>query len=67
VHGSTNNTFPINGQPFGNSTSFATPGVMRAESIAQSAERAGLKVGQVEWVGGRNSTTQGEGDTIRWT
>ena len=59
VHGSTNNTFHINGQPFGNSTSFATTGVLRAESIAQSAERAGLKVAQVEWVGGRNSTIQG--------
>ena len=59
VHGSTNNTFHINGQAFGNSTSFSTPGVLRAESIAQSAERAGLKVAQVEWAGGRNSTIQG--------
>jgi 2',3'-cyclic-nucleotide 2'-phosphodiesterase (5'-nucleotidase family) len=59
VHGSTNNTFHINGQSFGNSTSFSTPGVLKAESIAQSAERAGLKVAQVEWVGGRNAATQG--------
>src|SRR5689334_8866950 len=59
VHGSTNNTFHINGTTFSNSTSFSTQGVMKAESIAQSAERAGLKVAQVEWVGGRNATTQG--------
>src|SRR6185295_17700158 len=59
VHGSTNNTFHINGQPFGNSTSAFTPGVLQAESIAQSAERDGLKVAQVEWAGGRNATIQG--------
>jgi 2',3'-cyclic-nucleotide 2'-phosphodiesterase (5'-nucleotidase family) len=59
VHGSTNNTFHINGTTFANSTSFAANGVMRAETIAQAAERAGLKVAQMEWVGGRNATTQG--------
>ncbi|HKA82353.1 MAG TPA: 5'-nucleotidase C-terminal domain-containing protein [Acidimicrobiales bacterium] len=59
VHGSTNNTFHVNGQPFGNSTSFAAPNVLQAESIAQSAERGGLKVAQVEWAGGRNATIQG--------
>jgi 2',3'-cyclic-nucleotide 2'-phosphodiesterase (5'-nucleotidase family)/predicted AlkP superfamily pyrophosphatase or phosphodiesterase len=59
VHGSTNNTFHINGQPFGNSTSSFAPNVLQAESIAQSAERDGLKVAQVEWAGGRNATIQG--------
>src|SRR4051794_19173942 len=59
VHGSTNNTFHINGQPFGNSTSFSTPGILKAESIAQAAERAGKKVAQVEWAGGRNAAIQG--------
>jgi 2',3'-cyclic-nucleotide 2'-phosphodiesterase (5'-nucleotidase family)/predicted AlkP superfamily phosphohydrolase/phosphomutase len=59
VHGSTNNTFHVNGQPFGNSTSFAGANVLQAESIAQSAERGGLKVAQVEWAGGRNSAIQG--------
>jgi 2',3'-cyclic-nucleotide 2'-phosphodiesterase (5'-nucleotidase family) len=59
VHGSTNNTFHINGTTFANSTSFSTSGVMKAESIAQAAERAGLKVAQMEWVGGRNATIQG--------
>jgi hypothetical protein len=59
VHGSTNNTFHVNGQPFTNRTAAFDPGVLQAESIAQSAERGGLKVAQVEWAGGRNATIQG--------
>jgi 2',3'-cyclic-nucleotide 2'-phosphodiesterase (5'-nucleotidase family)/predicted AlkP superfamily pyrophosphatase or phosphodiesterase len=59
VHGSTNNTFHINGQPFANRTAAFDPNVLQAESIAQSAERGGLKVAQVEWAGGRNATIQG--------
>ena len=59
VHGSTNNTFHVNGQPFANRTAAFDPNVLQAESIAQSAERAGLKVAQVEWAGGRNATIQG--------
>src|SRR4051794_16487054 len=59
VHGSTNNTFHINGTNFANSTSFSTPGVMKAETIAQAAERAGKKVAQMEWVGGANGKIQG--------
>src|SRR6185312_10185779 len=59
VYGSTNNTFHINGQPFGNRTAAFDPNVLQAESIAQSAERGGLKVAQVEWAGGRNATIQG--------
>ena len=35
------------------------PNVLQAESIAQSAERGGLKVAQVEWAGGRNASIQG--------
>ena len=39
VHGSTNNTFHVNGQQFTNSTSaLGTPNVLQAESIAQSAD-----------------------------
>src|SRR6185503_9154197 len=60
VHGSTNNTFHINGQPaVGTTPGFAVrttafdPNVLQVESIAQSAERGGLKVAQVEWAGGR--------------
>ena len=59
VHGSTNNTFHRNGQPFASRTTAFDAGVLQAESIAQSAERAGLRVAQVEWAGGRNATTQG--------
>ena len=43
VHGSTNNTFHRNGQPFANRTAAFDPGVLQAESIAQSAERAGSR------------------------
>ena len=59
MHGSTNNTFHVNGQPFGNRTAAFDANVLQAESIAQSAERDGLKVAQVEWAGGRNASIQG--------
>ncbi len=53
VHGSTNNTFHINGQPFTNRTAAFDPGVLQAETLAQAAERGGKKVAQIEWAGGR--------------
>lgn len=59
VHGSTNNTFHINGQPISTSTSSFGPNVLQAETLAQSAERSGLKVAQVEWAGGRSGTISG--------
>ena len=59
VHGSTNNTFHVNGQPFGNRTAAFDPGVLQAETIAQAAERGGKKVAQVEWAGGRNGEIDG--------
>ncbi|MFC7495616.1 MULTISPECIES: 5'-nucleotidase C-terminal domain-containing protein [unclassified Nocardioides] len=59
VAGSTNNTFHKNGEPFANRTAAFDRGVLQAESIAQAAERDGLKVAQVEWAGGRNASTQG--------
>jgi 2',3'-cyclic-nucleotide 2'-phosphodiesterase (5'-nucleotidase family) len=59
VHGSTNNTFHKNGDPFANRTAAFDPNVLQAESIAQAAERGGLKVAQVEWAGGRNASIQG--------
>jgi 2',3'-cyclic-nucleotide 2'-phosphodiesterase (5'-nucleotidase family)/predicted AlkP superfamily phosphohydrolase/phosphomutase len=53
-HGSTNNTFHRTGESnFNNSTSFSGTGVLQADTIANAAERAGLKVAQVDWVGGR--------------
>jgi 2',3'-cyclic-nucleotide 2'-phosphodiesterase (5'-nucleotidase family) len=59
VHGSTNNTFHINGNPFAGSTTAFLPNVLKAENLAQAAERGGLKVAQVEWAGGANATIQG--------
>ncbi len=64
VHGSTNNTFHVNGQPFASSTSAfgALPNgaaVLQAETLAQAAERGGKKVAQIEWAGGRSGTITG--------
>jgi 2',3'-cyclic-nucleotide 2'-phosphodiesterase (5'-nucleotidase family) len=59
VHGSTNNTFHKNGDLFGNRTAAFDPGVLQAETIAQSAERGGKKVAQIEWAGGRNALING--------
>ncbi|HET6547230.1 MAG TPA: alkaline phosphatase family protein [Solirubrobacter sp.] len=71
VHGSTNNTFYINGTPFdpdrASSTGFnasqpAFPGggsILQAETLAQSAERGGKKVAQIEWAGGRSAAIDG--------
>jgi hypothetical protein len=63
VHGSTNNTFHINGgttpTAFTGSTSFSAANVLQAETLAQSAERGGKKVAQIEWVGGRSGAIQG--------
>ncbi|GGU17094.1 5'-nucleotidase C-terminal domain-containing protein [Lentzea flava] len=52
-HGSTNNTFHRIGEPnFTNRTSFSANGVLQADTLAASAERAGKKVAQIDWVGG---------------
>src|SRR6185295_17448168 len=59
IHGSTNNTFHINGAPLSTRTAAFDANVLQVESIAQAAERGGLKVAQVEWAGGRNATIQG--------
>ena len=60
VHGSTNNTFHMNGSAFGNSTAaFGAVNVLQAETLAQSAERGGKKVAQIEWAGGRSASIQG--------
>jgi 2',3'-cyclic-nucleotide 2'-phosphodiesterase (5'-nucleotidase family) len=59
-HGSTNNTFHRTGESnFNNSTSFSGAGVLQADTIANAAERAGKKVAQIEWVGGRNAAING--------
>jgi len=59
VHGSTNNTFHINGAPLATRTSSFDAGVIQAETIAQAAERGGKKVAQIEWAGGRNGAIDG--------
>ncbi len=59
VHGSTNNTFSINGAPFNNRTGSFDSGVLQAESLAQAAERGGKKVVQIEWAGGRVGVING--------
>ena len=48
-HGSTNNTFHRTGEGnFNNRTSFATNGILQADHIARTAERAGKSVVSVE-------------------
>src|SRR5262245_63651674 len=59
VHGSTNNTFHINGAPFAFGTGFSAGNALQAETLAQAAERAGKKVAQIEWVGGRVGAISG--------
>ncbi|HEX7975565.1 MAG TPA: 5'-nucleotidase C-terminal domain-containing protein [Anaerolineales bacterium] len=59
VTGSTNNTFHINGKSFATRTGSFDSGVLQAETIAQSAERGGKKVAQIEWSGGANSMING--------
>ncbi len=60
VHGSTNNTFHKNGDTFGTvRTAAFDANVLQAETIAQAAERGGLKVAQVEWAGGRSGVING--------
>jgi 2',3'-cyclic-nucleotide 2'-phosphodiesterase (5'-nucleotidase family) len=69
IHGSTNNTFHVNGVPFDTATAaFGTlpsppfpagTGVLQAETLAQSAERGGKRVAQIEWAGGRGGAING--------
>jgi 2',3'-cyclic-nucleotide 2'-phosphodiesterase (5'-nucleotidase family) len=59
VHGSTNNTFHRNGDAFTDRTAAFDEGVLQAETLAQSAERGGKKVVQIEWAGGRSGAIDG--------
>ena len=64
-HGSTNNTFHRVGEGnFNNSTSFATPGILQADHIAQSAERSGKTVVSMEWVGSRGLVPALQGPVV---
>ena len=58
-HGSTNNTFHRTGETdFNNRTSLGAT-ILQADTLQQAAERAGLKVASVEWVGSRTHNLQG--------
>ncbi|HLA07653.1 MAG TPA: alkaline phosphatase family protein, partial [Anaerolineales bacterium] len=59
VTGSTNNTFAINGQAMGSRVGSFDTGVVQAETLAQAAERGGLRVAQIEWAGGRVGVING--------
>jgi len=59
VHGSTNNTFHVNGADFGSRVAAFDPNVIQAETLAQAAERGGKKVAQIEWAGGRGAEING--------
>jgi len=64
-HGSTNNTFHRTGEGnFNNRTSFATTGILQADTIQQAAERAGKKIASVEWVGSRGISPALNGPVI---
>jgi 2',3'-cyclic-nucleotide 2'-phosphodiesterase (5'-nucleotidase family) len=64
-HGSTNNTFFRQGESsFNNRTSFATTGILQADSIQQAAERAGKTTVSVEWVGARNYVPALQGPVV---
>ncbi len=59
VTGSTNNTFHVVGNDFNTRTAAFDEGVLQAETLAQSAERGGKKVVQIEWAGGRSAPING--------
>jgi 2',3'-cyclic-nucleotide 2'-phosphodiesterase (5'-nucleotidase family)/predicted AlkP superfamily phosphohydrolase/phosphomutase len=63
-HGSTNNTFHRTGAPFDPTTSFATPGILQADTLLQSAERSGKKIASVEWVGARGLAPAVQGPVV---
>ena len=56
---------PHQRQPFANThRRRSAPGVLQAESIAQAAERGGMKVAQVEWAGGAQRDDPGPDDRL---
>ena len=63
-HGSTNNTFHRTGDAFNNTTSFATTGILQADTLLQSAERAGKTVVAMEWVAARGLVPALQGPVV---
>ncbi|NJD58379.1 MAG: hypothetical protein FIA98_03145 [Anaerolineae bacterium] len=62
--GSTNNTFFRTGDSFNNRTAAFSAGVLQADTIAESAERAGKKVVSMEWSGGSRTMTPVQGPVV---
>jgi 2',3'-cyclic-nucleotide 2'-phosphodiesterase (5'-nucleotidase family)/predicted AlkP superfamily phosphohydrolase/phosphomutase len=62
--GSTNNTFFRAGDTFSNRTSAFSAGVLQADTLAESAERAGKKVASIEWSGSANTITPIQGPMV---
>jgi 2',3'-cyclic-nucleotide 2'-phosphodiesterase (5'-nucleotidase family)/predicted AlkP superfamily phosphohydrolase/phosphomutase len=58
-HGSTNNTFHRTGEASFNNRTSLGQSILQADTIQQAAERAGLKVASVEWVGSRTHNLAG--------
>ena len=58
-HGSTNNTFHRTGESDFNNRVSLGANILQADTIQQAAERQGLKVASVEWVGSRTHNLAG--------
>jgi 2',3'-cyclic-nucleotide 2'-phosphodiesterase (5'-nucleotidase family) len=63
-HGSTNNTFHRTGGTFTSGTSFATTGILQADTIPQAAERDGKTVVAMEWVAARGYVPALQGPVV---
>jgi 2',3'-cyclic-nucleotide 2'-phosphodiesterase (5'-nucleotidase family) len=64
-HGSTNNTFfRIGESNFNNRTAAFSGGVLQADTIAESTQRAGKKVVSMEWSGGSRTMTAVQGPVV---
>jgi 2',3'-cyclic-nucleotide 2'-phosphodiesterase (5'-nucleotidase family) len=63
-HGSTNNTFHRTGDAFNNTSSFATTGILQADTVLQAAERSGKKVLAMEWVAARGLVPALQGPVV---
>lgn len=62
--GSTNNTFFRTGDSFSSYTSAFSNGVLQADTLAESAIRAGKKVASIDWSGGTRTMTPLQGPVV---
>lgn len=64
-HGSTNNTYHRSGEtPFTESTDFGSPGLLKADTLQQSVERAGRQLVSIGWTGTRGIRPAVQGPVI---